>query len=141
MSGLAYRYQVSGDDFARAGEVSSTVKGLLKRLGLDPDTIRKAAIALYEGEINLVIHGGGGEIAVDIQPEGMTMILTDRGPGIPDVARAMEEGWTTATDQMRNMGFGAGMGLPNMKKNADRLTVDSTVGLGTVVTIQVDFSL
>lgn len=138
MSGLQYRYQVPGDDFSRAGEVSSTVKGLLKRLGLDPEVIRKVAIALYEGEINMVIHGGGGQIALDIQPELLTAVLTDQGPGIPDVEKAMEEGWTTASDQVRDMGFGAGMGLPNMKKYADRLRVDSTVGVGTVVTIQVD---
>ncbi len=137
MTGLHYHYQVPGDDFTRAGEASGAVKGLLKRLGLDPEVIRKLSIALYEGEINMVIHGGGGEIDVDIGPAGITAVLADHGPGIPDVDKAMEAGWSTAPDYVRNLGFGAGMGLPNMKKYADGLSVDSRVGEGTVVTIVV----
>ena len=99
--------------------------------------IRKVAIAMYEGEINLVIHGGGGEIDVDIDGQRVLMVLTDHGPGIPDICKAMEEGWSTASDSARSLGFGAGMGLPNMKKNTDEMTVESTVGEGTTVTMVV----
>ena len=92
---------------------------------------------MYEGEINLVIHGGGGEIDVDIDGATVRMVLRDQGPGIPDIQKAMEEGWSTASDSARSLGFGAGMGLPNMKKNTDEMTVESTVGEGTTVTMVV----
>ena len=118
---LHYTYHVPGDDFTRAGEASGAVKSALKKLGLSPEVIRKVAISMYEGEINMVIHAGGGEIDVDIFPHQVVMVLRDQGPGIPDVAKAMEEGWSTATEQVRNLGFGAGMGLPNMKKYSDEL--------------------
>lgn len=137
MNGLHYHYEVPGDDVTRAGEASGAIKSTLKKLGFDPGVVRKVAIAMYEGEINLVIHGGGGVIDVDIDGEKVTMVLTDHGPGIPDVAKAMEEGWSTASEKARSLGFGAGMGLPNMKKNTDEMTVDSTVGVGTTVTMVV----
>ena len=137
MSMLHLEYQVPGDDFTRAGEASGDVKHKLKKLGYEPDAIRRVAIAMYEGEINLVIHGGGGEIDVDIDGEKVLMVLTDHGPGIPDISKAMEEGWSTASDNARSLGFGAGMGLPNMKKNTDEMTVESTVGQGTTVTMAV----
>jgi len=137
MSMLHLEYHVPGDDFTRAGEASGDVKHKLKKLGYEPDAIRRVAIAMYEGEINLVIHGGGGEIDVDIDGATVRMVLRDQGPGIPDIQKAMEEGWSTASDSARSLGFGAGMGLPNMKKNTDEMTVESTVGEGTTVTMVV----
>ena len=137
MSGLHYHYQVPGDDVTRAGEASGAVKSTLKKMGIPPQVVRRVAIAMYEGEINLVIHGGGGEIDVDIDGTTVRMVLRDQGPGIPDIQKAMEEGWSTASDSARSLGFGAGMGLPNMKKNTDEMTVESTVGEGTTVTMVV----
>ena len=137
MSGLHYHYDAPGDDFTRAGEASGAIKSALKKLGIPPQVVRKVAIAMYEGEINLVIHGGGGEIDVDIDGATVRMVLRDQGPGIPDIQKAMEEGWSTASDSARSLGFGAGMGLPNMKKNTDEMTVESTVGEGTTVTMVV----
>lgn len=137
MTGLHFEYQVPGDDFTRAGEASGAIKSTLKKLGIPPQVVRKVAIAMYEGEINLVIHGGGGEITVDIDGEKVLMVLTDHGPGIPDIGKAMEEGWSTAPDNVRSLGFGAGMGLPNMKKYTDEMRIDSTVGVGTTVTMAV----
>lgn len=130
-------YDVPADDFTRAGEASSNLKGYLKKMGVEPDVVRKVAIAMYEGEINMVIHAGGGEIEVVISPEEINMILTDRGPGIADIELAMQAGYSTAPDNIRNLGFGAGMGLPNMKKYTDELKIDSTVGVGTTVTMKV----
>lgn len=130
-------YQVSPDDFTRAGEASSDVKSKLKQMGVSPEAVRKVAIAMYEGEINMVIHANGGQITVDISPDEIIMTLQDRGPGIPDISKAMEAGWSTAPDNVRNLGFGAGMGLPNMKKYSDDMSVDSQVGVGTTVTMKV----
>jgi len=128
---------VSGDDFTRAGEASGTVKRVLKQLGFAPDVIRRVTIAMYEGEINMVIHAGGGEADVDITPTTIDIVLRDNGPGIPDVALAMQEGYSTAPDNIRSLGFGAGMGLPNMKKYTDSLTIETAVGSGTSVHISV----
>ncbi|UOX66922.1 ATP-binding protein [Anaerotruncus colihominis] len=130
-------YNVPGDDFTRAGEASSDVKGVLKKLGLSPAVVRKVAIAMYEGEINMVIHGGGGQIAVEIGSEDIRMSLSDHGPGIPDIALAMQEGWSTAPEEVRNLGFGAGMGLPNMKKYSDKMEIISAPGEGTTVNMMV----
>ena len=130
-------YNVPGDDFTRAGEASSDVKGVLKKLGLSPAVVRKVAIAMYEGEINMVIHGGGGQIAVEIGSEDIRMSLSDHGPGIPDIALAMPEGWSTAPEEVRNLGFGAGMGLPNMKKYSDKMEIISAPGEGTTVNMMV----
>lgn len=134
---LHYHYVVPGDDFTQAGKASSAVKQILKQLGFNPQTIRKMSISLYEGEINMVIHAGGGEIDVDIDDEKITAVLTDHGPGIEDVELAMQDGWSTASEQVRGLGFGAGMGLPNMKKYSDELKIDTEVGKGTTVTIVV----
>ena len=134
MSKMHFHYIVPGDDFTRAGEASSSVKKKLKQLGYDPDATRRVAIAMYEGEINMVIHAKGGEITVEITPQQIKMILADVGPGIPDVELAMQAGYSTAPDEIRSLGFGAGMGLPNMKKNADTLEIDTVVGVGTTVT-------
>lgn len=134
---LHYHYVVPGDDFTQAGKASSAVKQILKQLGFNPQTIRKMSISLYEGEINMVIHAGGGEIDVDIDDEKITAVLTDHGPGIENVELAMQDGWSTASEQVRGLGFGAGMGLPNMKKYSDELKIDTEVGKGTTVTIVV----
>ena len=131
------KYSVPGDDFTRAGEASSAVKKALKKLGVAPDVIRKVAIAMYEGEINMVIHADGGEITVEITPEYVNMVLADTGPGIADIDLAMKEGYSTAPDNVRSLGFGAGMGLPNKKKYTDEMKVESQVGVGTTVTMRV----
>ncbi len=130
-------YQVPADDFTRAGEASSNVKSVLKQMGVNPEIIRKVAIAMYEGEINMVIHASGGNIEVTISPEEILMILKDQGPGIEDIELAMQPGYSTAPDNIRNLGFGAGMGLSNMKKYSDEMVIDSTVGVGTIVTMRV----
>ena len=135
---LHYHFDVSGDDFTRAGTASSAVKQTLKQLGLNPETVRKMAISLYEGEINMVIHGGGGQIDVDIDDEKIVAVLTDHGPGIENIELAMQEGWSTASEQVRGLGFGAGMGLPNMKKYSDEMTIESKPGSGTTVTVVVN---
>ncbi len=135
---LHYHYLVPGDDFTRAGVASNAVKKILKQLGVDPETVRKLSISLYEGEINMVIHAGGGEIDVYIDDAEIVAVLIDKGPGIPDVALAMQEGWSTASEQVRGLGFGAGMGLPNMKKYSDALKIDTEVGAGTTVTVTVN---
>ncbi len=137
MSSIKLHYDVPGDDFTRAGEASGAVKRALKDLGFSPELVRKVVIALYEAEINLVIHAGGGQIDVEITPEAIDMVLTDQGPGIPDVEMAMKEGYSTAPDNVRSLGFGAGMGLPNIKKYTDEMKIDSTVGVGTTMYLKV----
>lgn len=135
---MKLHFDVSGEDFTRAGEASGKVKSKLKQLGIAPDAVRRVAIALYEGEINLVIHAGGGEIDVEISPEDIKMTLTDKGPGIADVEKAMTEGFSTATENIRSLGFGAGMGLPNMKKYSDEMKIDTEIGVGTTIFMQVN---
>ena len=136
---IILQYTVPGDDFTRAGEASADLKSRLKLLGVGAPAVRKIAIALYEGEINLAIHAHGGEISVEITDSTVKMCLSDKGPGIPDIELAMSEGWSTAPDEVRSLGFGAGMGLPNMKKYSDRFDIASTVGVGTTVKMEVDF--
>ena len=130
-------YDVPADDFTRAGEASSDVKRKLKQMGVGPDAIRKVAIAMYEGEINMVIHAKGGTITVEITTEEIRMTLADVGPGIPDVELAMQAGYSTAPDEVRSLGFGAGMGLPNMKKYTDEMVIDTRIGEGTTITMAV----
>ena len=132
---IVLTYDISADDFTRAGEASSDVKRKLKQMGVSPDAIRKVAIAMYEGEINMVIHAKGGVITVEITPEKIKMILADVGPGIPDVKLAMQAGYSTAPDEIRSLGFGAGMGLPNMKKYSDSMDIDTRIGEGTTITM------
>ena len=134
---IVLKYEISPDDFTRAGEASSDVKGKLKQLGVSPEAIRKVAIAMYEGEINMVIHANGGEITVEITPVQIKMILADVGPGVPDVEQAMKAGYSTAPDEVRSLGFGAGMGLPNMKKYTDDMTIETRIGEGTTITMLV----
>lgn len=134
---MRLHYDVPGDDFTRAGEASGDLKRKLKQLGFQPDVIRRMAIAMYEGEINMVIHAGGGRADVEILPDRIVAVLSDRGPGIPDIGQAMQEGWSTAPDNVRMLGFGAGMGLPNIKKYSDHLDIHTMVGEGTTLTITV----
>ena len=138
MSLIELHYDVPGDDFTRAGEASGNVKVQLKKLGFDPSVIRNVVIALYEGEINMVIHAGGGQIDVSIDPDQIRRVLTDHGPGIPDVALAMQEGYSTAPDNVRALGFGAGMGLPNIKKYTDEMRIETEVGVGTTMYLSVN---
>lgn len=130
-------YHVSPDDFTRAGEASSDVKGKLKQMGVNPEAVRKVAIAMYEGEINMVIHAEGGTIEVVISPEEIVIVLADKGPGISNIEQAMQAGFSTAPDNVRSLGFGAGMGLPNMKKYSDDMDIQSVIGVGTTVTMKV----
>ncbi|NLK71058.1 MAG: anti-sigma regulatory factor [Clostridiales bacterium] len=134
---ITLKYSVSSEDFTRAGEASSDVKSKLKKMNLPPEVIRKVAIAMYEGEINMVIHANGGEITVEISPTEIVIILDDIGPGIKDIEQAMTAGFSTAPDNIRSLGFGAGMGLPNMQKYSDEMSIKSTVGVGTTVTMKV----
>ncbi len=134
---IQLNYQVSAEDFTRAGEASSDVKSKLKQMGVNPEIIRKVAIAMYEGEINMVIHAQGGVIQVTLSPEEVHMVLKDKGPGIPDIELAMQAGYSTAPDKVRSLGFGAGMGLPNMKKYSDEMNIETELGIGTTVTMTV----
>ena len=130
-------YTVSNEDFTRAGEASSDVKRHLKKMGSSPEVVRKVAIAMYEGEINMVIHANGGTIDVEISPDDILMVLKDVGPGIPDIDKAMQAGYSTAPDNVRALGVGAGMGLPNMKQYSDEMEIDTELGVGTTVTMKV----
>ncbi len=132
-NGMKFSYPVDGNDFTRAGEISSKVKKQLKQLGLSPEVIRRVAIIMYEAEINMVIHANGGTIDVEITPEQIRLIFSDTGPGIPDIEKAMQEGFSTAPHEVRELGFGAGMGLPNMKKNSDEMKIDTEIGVGTTI--------
>lgn len=134
---MKLNFNVDGNNFLLAGEASGQVKKVLRQLGIPADIIRKIAISMYEAEINMVIHGGGGKIDVEITPEKVYLVLTDEGPGIPDIELAMQEGYTTASNEVREMGFGAGMGLPNIKRYSDDLIVKSEPGKGTRVEIVV----
>ena len=120
-------------DFSAAGKASTEVKRLLGRLGFDQGLVKRIAVAMYEGEMNIAIHGGGGRADIEFEPGFVEIRLEDEGPGIADIGLAMTEGWSTASEEVRNMGFGAGMGLPNMKRNADSLDIDSKPGSGTKV--------
>ncbi len=137
MAGLHLEFTVVPDDFSRAGEVSGKVKKTLKDLGFPPSVVRRTAIAMYEAEINMVIHANGGTITTDIDPNEIDVVFADVGPGIPDIDLAMQEGWSTASDDIRDMGFGAGMGLPNIKKSTDYMDVKTQVGVGTTITIKI----
>ena len=131
-------YQVDGENFSAAGEASTAVKRLLKSLKLPAPIIRRAVVCMYEGEINMVIHASGGTAEVVIDEEKLVITLQDVGPGIPNLSQAMQEGWSTASPEVRGMGFGAGMGLPNMDRNADRMEVTSVPGQGTRVVMEID---
>ena len=127
-------------DFVNAGKASSSVKKTLKQLNVNPQVVKRVVVALYEAEVNAIAHAYGGTVTVDIDPDKIRMVVADKGPGIPDIAWAMEEGHSTARPEVRDMGFGAGMGLPNMQKNVDKLNVTSEVGVGTTVEMEVLFA-
>ncbi len=135
---MKFHYDVPGNDFSLAGHASTEIKKVLVKLALNPDVIRRTAIAMYEAEINMVIHAGGGAADVEVGPERIEIVMSDHGPGIEDLSLAMTEGFSTAPESVRELGFGAGMGLPNMKRNSDFLKVDSTVGVGTTVTMRIE---
>lgn len=135
---LKMSFVIDGTDFTAAGEASTAVKMKLKKLGIAPDIIRRVAIAMYEAEINAVIHAGGGKADVTIDGERIVIIISDEGKGIPDVELAMQEGYSTAPDDVRNLGFGAGMGLPNIKKYTDNLEIETEVGKGTRLTMTIN---
>ena len=135
---LVVHFDIDGEDFTSAGQASVQIKKNLRALGISPETIRRVSIAMYEGEINMVIHAGGGEADVIISEDCITIILADHGPGIKNIEQAMQEGFSTATDNVRSLGFGAGMGLPNMKNYTDDMKIDTEVGVGTTVTMKVN---
>lgn len=137
MENIKLHYDVDSNDFSCAGEASGKIKKALKDLGFDASLIRNVAIAVYEGEINMVIHADGGQITVEITKDCITMILADKGPGIKDIDQAMQAGFSTAPDNIRTLGFGAGMGLPNMKKYSDDMKIETELGVGTTVTMKV----
>ena len=130
-------YPVEGGDLIEAGEASSKMKLTLKKLGLPQDVIRRASICMYEGEINMVIHADGGQAEVEIDPAQILIRMTDTGPGIPDVEQAMREGFSTAGQTARELGFGAGMGLPNIKRYSDEMQIETQLGKGTTVTVRI----
>lgn len=139
MNSIHYQYEIDGTDFTRAGEASSSLKQKLKQMNLPPDIIRRCSIAIYEGEINMVIHADGGVIDIDIYPDRIVMVLKDKGPGIPDIDLAMQEGYSTANEEVLTLGFGAGMGLPNMKRSSDEMKIETELGVGTTVTMTINF--
>ena len=136
---LIFRFDVDGEDFTSAGQASVHVKKNLRQIGIDPETIRRVSIAMYEGEINMVIHAGGGSAEVRVCEDHIQIVLEDHGPGIKDIEQAMQEGFSTAPDQIRSLGFGAGMGLPNMKRYTDSMEIESTVGVGTKIVMKVNY--
>ena len=135
---IRFHFDVDGENFSSAGEASVVINKKLRQLGFSPEIIRRVSIAMYEGEINMVIHASGGVADVSVTDDYIELVLADHGPGIPDVDLAMQEGYSTARDNIRALGFGAGMGLPNMKKYTDFMHIDTEVGKGTTVTMRVD---
>lgn len=135
---INFHYDVDGDDFTSAGEASVNVKKKLRQLGVDPAIIRRVSIAMYEGEVNMVIHASGGYVDVNVYGDKIEIILTDEGPGIENVELAMQEGYSTAPDYVRSLGFGAGMGLPNMKSYTDEMNIETKIGVGTTITMIVN---
>ena len=133
-------YQVYEADFVNAGAASSAIKKTLKQLNVSPQIVKRVVVALYEAGVNAIAHAYGGMIYADIEPDKIVLKVEDKGPGIPDIDWAMQEGNSTASPEVRNMGFGAGMGLPNIQKNVDKLNVTSTVGVGTTVEMEVNFT-
>lgn len=135
---LLFHFDVDGEDFTSAGQASVQIKKDLRQLGISPEIIRRVSIAMYEGEINMVIHANGGTVDVKVCEDCIEMVLADKGPGIKNIEQAMQEGFSTASDNTRSLGFGAGMGLPNMKRYTDSMEIESTVGVGTTVKMKVN---
>ena len=137
---LTFHFDVNGEDFTSAGQASVRFKKNMRELGVDPEIIRRASIAMYEGEINMVIHAHGGVADVEVSEDAIKIVLKDQGPGIPDIKKAMQEGYSTAPDNIRSLGFGAGRGLPNMTRYTDEMQIESTVGVGTTVTMKINLN-
>lgn len=140
MDGLTFHFDVDGSDFTSAGQASVQVKKNLRQLGIGSEIIRRVSIAMYEGEINMVIHANGGSADVTVTESQIIIVLSDHGPGIKDISLAMREGYSTAPDNVRSLGFGAGMGLPNMKRYTDDMKIESELGVGTTVTMVVNLT-
>ena len=140
MDGLTFHFDVDGSDFTSAGQASVQVKKNLRQLGIGPEIIRRVSIAMYEGEINMVIHANGGSADVTVTEDQIIIVLSDHGPGIKDISLAMREGYSTAPDNVSSLGYGAGMGLPNMKRYTDDMKIESEVGVGTTVTMVVNLT-
>jgi anti-sigma regulatory factor (Ser/Thr protein kinase) len=130
---LVERFPIRGGDFEHGGDAAAQVKAIMRRLGIDPETMRRLSIANFEAEMNLVMYADEGVLELEVHPDALRVTVADRGPGIPDIELAMQEGWSTATPEMRARGFGAGLGLPNMKRNSDEFEISSAVGVGTTV--------
>jgi len=136
---LSSTFDIRAGEFQTAGDASASIKRKLKQVGIDSAVLRRIAVASYEAELNLIIHSQGGQLKLDMTPEAIILTSADVGPGIADISKAMQEGYSTASEEARDLGFGAGMGLPNMKRNADGFSIESEVGVGT--TIQMTFAL
>ena len=128
-----FHFDIDGDNFTSAGEASVRIKKVLREMGFSSDVIRRVSVAMYEGEINMVIHANGGVADIDVSCDKIEIRLADNGPGIANIDLAMQEGFSTAPDNIRSLGFGAGMGLPNMKKYTDEMRIESEIGKGTVI--------
>ena len=133
-------YTIQAGDFTAIGEAATRFKSTLKMLGISSEAVRRAAIVAYEGEMNALIHGGGGTVRMTVHGDHLVIQVTDNGPGIPDISLAMQEGYSTATDEIRELGFGAGMGLPNIDRNSDSMTIDTEIGKGTTLQAFIRFS-
>lgn len=138
---MQLRFELEGGNFSKAGYASSQIKKILKQLSVDPRIIKRVVVALYEAEVNIVAHAWRGTVVANLEADKIHLALEDEGPGIPDIAQAMQEGYSTASPAVREMGFGAGMGLPNIKKNVDELTIESQVGKGTTVRMTTWFAV
>ena len=138
MDKVNFHFEIDGENFTSAGEASVRIKKMLREMGFTPEIIRRVSVAMYEGEINMVIHANGGDADINVYCDRIEIILADRGPGIPDIDLAMQEGYSTAPDNIRSLGFGAGMGLPNMKRYTDDMKIESVVGKGTTITMTVN---
>ena len=134
---LVFHFDIDGEDFTSAGQASVQIKKNLRALGISPEVIRRVSIAMYEGEINMVIHANGGKADVIISEDCITIILADHGPGIKNIEQAMQEGFSTATDNVRSLGFGAGMGLPNMKRYSDEIAIETELNVGTTIRMRI----
>ncbi|WP_320110265.1 ATP-binding protein [Draconibacterium orientale] len=136
---MKLEFDIASGDFSKAGRASSRIKKMLKQLQVDPKVIKRIVVAIYEAEVNVVAHSVGGKMLAEVDGTGITVIVQDNGPGIEDIEKAMQEGYSTATKAVRNMGFGAGMGLPNINRNTDEFTIESELGVGTVLTFRNNF--
>ncbi len=132
-------FDLTAGDFSHAGQASSKTKQLLKQLNIPPKIIKRVVVALYEAEVNVVAHSYGGSVSCDIFPDHISIVVSDTGPGIQDIDLAMSEGYSTASEEVREMGFGAGMGLPNIKNNTDELTITSSATDGTIIEMNILF--